>query len=54
MIGCAVALGETFCGGGIILGLIECLALPLRIDEALRGLGRALRLKQALALLIGA
>src|SRR5690606_26351299 len=53
VVGGAVAPGKTFCRSGIVRGLVECLALPLRIDEVPRSLVRALGLQQTLALLIG-
>ena len=47
-----VAFGEALGGGSVVAGLVQGHALPLAVLEVPRGLGRALLLQQALALLV--
>ena len=48
------ALGKPLDGLGVITGLVQRHALPLRVLEVFGGFGRAFVLEQVLALLVGA
>ncbi|MNM96971.1 hypothetical protein D3C81_1094660 [compost metagenome] len=51
---CRIALGKGLGGRGVVAGLVQRHAAPLRVLEVPGGLRRAVLFKQALALLVGA